>query len=48
VSPVELTDGRGKGGGGGAGTQIILPRESLALYKSFNTVGPLTARINVP
>ncbi len=39
VSPVELTDERvGGGGGGWARRQIIRPRESLALYKSFNTL----------
>jgi hypothetical protein len=32
---VELTDG--KGGRGWARSQIIRPRESLALYKRFNT-----------
>jgi hypothetical protein len=36
VSPVELTDGN-VWGRGWARSQIIQPRESLALYKSFNT-----------
>jgi hypothetical protein len=35
VSPVELTDGRG--GRGSARSQIIRPRESLALYNTSNT-----------
>jgi hypothetical protein len=35
VSPVGLIDGRG--GGKGAGGAIIRRRESLVLYKSFNT-----------
>jgi hypothetical protein len=37
VSPVELTDGRG-GEGVCGGSQIIRPRESLALYKSLYTL----------
>jgi hypothetical protein len=36
VSPVELTAGRGVEGA--AWSQIIRLRESLALYKSFNTL----------
>ncbi len=37
VSPVQLTEG--KGGVGGCGrSQIIRPRESLALHKTFNTL----------
>ncbi len=36
ASPVELTDGRG--GRGWWRSQIIRPRESLVLYKSFNTL----------
>ncbi len=36
VSQVELTDGR-VGGKWSAKSQIIRPRESLALYKLFNT-----------
>ncbi len=35
VSPVELTDGEGKGMGK---IQIIRLQESLALHKSFNTL----------
>jgi hypothetical protein len=37
VSPVKLTDGR-KGGRGRATRQIILRRENMALYESFNTL----------
>ncbi len=36
VSPIELTDG--KVGRGWARSQIKPPRESLALYKSFNSL----------
>jgi hypothetical protein len=39
VSPVELSDGRGEKGV----SQIIRPRESLALYTSFNTLWVVTA-----
>jgi hypothetical protein len=37
VSPVELTDRRGMLKGW-VRSQIIRPRESLELYKSFNTL----------
>ncbi len=39
MTPVEFTDGRWGGGGRGwARSQIIRPQESLALYKSFDTL----------
>jgi hypothetical protein len=38
VSPVELTDGSEGGRKEWARNPIIHPRESLALYKSFNNV----------
>ncbi len=38
VSPVELTDGERGESRGWARSQIIRPRESLALYKSFRTL----------
>ncbi len=38
-SPVELIDGRGMGGGCGRGAKLYdRPWESLAIYKSFNTL----------
>jgi hypothetical protein len=37
VSPVELTDRRGRGGG--LGRRQIITRESLALNKSLNPLG---------
>jgi hypothetical protein len=36
--PVDLTDGGGGGARGWALSQIIRPRESLALYEPFNTL----------
>ncbi len=36
MSLAELTYGRG--GGGGGRSRIMRPRESMALYKSFNTL----------
>jgi hypothetical protein len=43
VSPVELAEG---GGGLGERSQIIRPRESLAFFKSVNTLWYFTIEIS--